>query len=95
MLKPANLFQPALERHPNGCLVRHILLSLNRAVGGVLDAVLLRLSDTLEKQQEFSSKVGGALIYPIIVTVGMIIVVFMYDDFCCAALIITLRRFQC
>jgi type IV pilus assembly protein PilC len=32
------------------------------------------LADNLEKQQEFGSKVKGALIYPVVIVVGMIIV---------------------
>lgn len=43
--------------------------------GGVLEEVLTKLADTLEKQSEFSSKVKGAMIYPVIVIVGMLIVV--------------------
>jgi len=40
--------------------------------GGVLDEVLKRLADNLEKQQEFQAKVKGALIYPVIIVVGMV-----------------------
>jgi type IV pilus assembly protein PilC len=43
--------------------------------GGVLEDVLMKLADNLEKQNEFSSKVKGAMIYPVIVIIGMIIVV--------------------
>jgi type IV pilus assembly protein PilC len=43
--------------------------------GGVLEEVLTKLADNLEKQNEFSSKVKGAMIYPIIVVIGMIAVV--------------------
>ncbi len=42
--------------------------------GGVLDKVLLRLADNLEKKREFLGKVKGAMIYPVIVIVGMIAV---------------------
>jgi len=42
--------------------------------GGVLEDVLLKLADNLEKQNEFSGKVKGAMIYPIIVVIGMIVV---------------------
>jgi type IV pilus assembly protein PilC len=42
-----------------------------------MDAVLLRLADDLEKQQEFGSRVKGALIYPAIIVVGMVIVSFV------------------
>lgn len=42
--------------------------------GGVLDKVLGQLADNLEKDTEFRGKVQGAMIYPIIVVVGMIAV---------------------
>jgi type IV pilus assembly protein PilC len=43
--------------------------------GGVLEEVLEKLSDNLEKQNEFAGKVKGAMIYPVIVIVGMVAVV--------------------
>jgi len=43
--------------------------------GGVLEEVLTKLADNLEKQNEFTSKVKGAMIYPVIVVIGMIAVV--------------------
>jgi type IV pilus assembly protein PilC len=42
---------------------------------GVLDEIMTKLADNLEKQSEFSSKVKGAMIYPVIVVIGMIAVV--------------------
>ncbi|MFA6602554.1 MAG: type II secretion system F family protein [Candidatus Shapirobacteria bacterium] len=42
--------------------------------GGVLDKVLAQLADNLEKDTEFRGKVQGAMIYPVIVVVGMIAV---------------------
>lgn len=42
--------------------------------GGVLDEVLNRLADNLEKQKEFRSKTQGAMIYPVIVLIAMAIV---------------------
>lgn len=39
--------------------------------GGVLDKILVRLADNLEKEHEFRSKVKGAMIYPAIIVVGM------------------------
>ncbi len=41
---------------------------------GVLEKVLLRLADNLEKQAEFRSKTKNALIYPAIITIAMVIV---------------------
>lgn len=60
---------------------------------GVLDEVMEKLADSLEKQSDFESKVKGAMIYPVIVVIGMIVVVIimmvfvipkllsMYSDF--------------
>jgi type IV pilus assembly protein PilC len=45
--------------------------------GGVLDKVLSRIADNLEKSEEFKGKVTSALIYPVIVIVGMVIVSFV------------------
>lgn len=45
--------------------------------GGVLEDVLARLADNLEKRKEFVGKVKGALVYPIIVIVGMVLVTFI------------------
>lgn len=41
---------------------------------GVLDTVLKKLADNLEKQREFRSKTKGALLYPAIIFVGMIVI---------------------
>lgn len=43
--------------------------------GGVLEEVMEKLADNLEKQNDFAGKVKGAMIYPVIVVVGMIAVV--------------------
>lgn len=43
--------------------------------GGVLEEVMTKLADSLEKQNEFASKVKGAMIYPVIVVIGMVAVV--------------------
>ena len=44
---------------------------------GVLDEILGKLAQNLENQNEFQGKVKGAMIYPVIVIIGMIIVVFI------------------
>ncbi len=60
---------------------------------GVLDEIITKLAETLEKQNEFQGKVKGAMIYPVIVIIGMVAVVIimmifvipkllsMYSDF--------------
>jgi type IV pilus assembly protein PilC len=42
---------------------------------GVLEEVMTKLADNLEKQSEFQGKVKGAMVYPVIVVIGMVIVV--------------------
>lgn len=67
----------ALNKHQ---VFSQVYIALVRAgeTGGVLDKILARLAETLEKQREFQSKVKGALIYPIIVVVTMIaVMIFM------------------
>lgn len=67
----------ALGRHPE-CFSK-IYVSLIRAgeAGGMLDQVLVRLADNLEKEREFQGKVKGAMIYPAIVIIGMFGVMFV------------------
>jgi type IV pilus assembly protein PilC len=64
----------AMARHPKVFSPTYIALLKSGEVGGVIDEVLARLADNLEKQQEFSGKVKGALIYPAIIVVGMFVV---------------------
>lgn len=67
----------SLAKHP--AYFNPIYTALVRAgeSSGKIDKVLLRLADTLEGQREFQNKVKGALVYPIIVILGMLIVVFI------------------
>ena len=41
---------------------------------GVLDQVLRKLADALDKQREFRSKTKGAMVYPVIIMIGMIVI---------------------
>src|SRR4030066_1739136 len=64
----------AAEKHPKVFNPTYVALLKSGEVGGVIDKVLVRLADNLESQEEFKGKVKGALIYPIIIVVGMVIV---------------------
>jgi len=64
----------AFAKHPKIFTKTYMALVKSGEVGGVMDEVLLRLADNLEKQQEFNGKVKGALIYPAIIVVGMLVV---------------------
>ncbi len=61
----------ALSKHNKIFSPTFIALIKSGEVGGVMDEVLARLADNMEKQQEFKGKVKGALIYPIIIVIGM------------------------
>lgn len=67
----------SISRHPKIFSPTYIALIKSGEVGGVMDAVLARLAENLEKQEEFAGKVKGALIYPIIIVIGMVIVSFI------------------
>lgn len=68
-------FADALDRHQETFSM--VFISLVRAgeSAGVLDKVLTRLAENLEKERDFRSKVKGAMIYPVIVVTAMIGVV--------------------
>jgi type IV pilus assembly protein PilC len=62
----------AMAKHPSAFNKTYVALIKSGELGGVLDEVLIKLAENLEKQQEFRGKVKGALIYPIIIVIGMI-----------------------
>lgn len=67
----------SMSKHPQAFSKTYIALIKSGEMGGVMDEVLVRLADTMEKQQEFRGKIKGAMIYPIIIIVGMIGVAFV------------------
>ncbi len=84
----------ALSRHPKIFSTTYIALIKAGEAGGVLDSVLARLADNLEKQEEFSGKVTGALIYPAIIVIGMIVVGFVMMIFVIPRLTSLYAEFQ-
>lgn len=65
----------ALSKHPSAFNNIYVNLVQAGETGGVLDKVLAKLAETLEKERDFKAKTKGAFIYPIIVVTVMIIVV--------------------
>jgi type IV pilus assembly protein PilC len=59
----------ALSRHPK--VFNHLYIAMVKSgeAGGVLDAVLMRLADTIEKQVELRRKIRSAMTYPVVVLV--------------------------
>jgi type IV pilus assembly protein PilC len=65
----------SLAKYPDVFSPIYVALVRAGESSGTLDTVLARLADTLESQAEFRSKVKGAMIYPVIIMVGMVAVV--------------------
>ncbi len=67
-------FYQAVEKHPK--VFDHIYVSIIKAgeTSGLLDKVLLRLADNLEKQAKLKSTIKSALMYPAIIIVLMAVV---------------------
>lgn len=76
-IRSGKSFTSALEKFPK--IFAPIYISLVRAgeASGKLDVVLERLADNLEKSRDFRNKVRGALVYPTLVTSGMVVVTFI------------------
>jgi len=66
----------AMNKHPK--IFSGVYVSMIRAgeMGGVLDTVLDRLGDHLERDEEINSKVKSASVYPAIISVFALIMVF-------------------
>ena len=64
----------ALEKHHD--IFPQVFISLIKAgeASGSMDKILTRLADTLENDHKFKGQVKGAMIYPVIVLVFMVIV---------------------
>ena len=70
-------FADSLNKHKD--VFSHVYISLVRAgeASGLLDTILDRLAENLEKQGEFRAKTKGALIYHIVVVTALIVVIFI------------------
>jgi type IV pilus assembly protein PilC len=73
-IEGGSTFADALVHHPETFSRVYIALVRAGESAGVLDTILIRLADTLEKQREFREKTKGAMIYPVIVLIGMALV---------------------
>lgn len=62
----------AMQKHPKVFSKVYVALIKAGESAGVMETILNRLADNLEKSRDFQSKVKGALVYPAIVFVGMI-----------------------
>lgn len=80
-IKGGSSFSVALKDYKSNFSNLYIALVRSGEASGKLGEILLRLADNLEKEREFKSKLKGALIYPIIIVVGMFVVMFIMVTF--------------
>jgi len=59
----------ALEKHPDAFSRLYVEMVKAGEIGGILDGVLLRLADQLEKDQDLRRKVRSAMTYPTVVLI--------------------------
>mgnify|MGYP006274107995 CR=1 FL=1 len=65
----------AMAKHPRAFNTLYTKMVAAGEVGGVLDVILQRLADFMEKAQRLKRKIIGALVYPVaVVTVAILIV---------------------
>ncbi len=76
-IQEGKTFSQAIAKHPK--LFTNIYVSIIKAGegSGLLDKVLARLADNLEKQAKLKSTIKGALMYPVIVIILMLVVMFI------------------
>ncbi|OGH02555.1 MAG: hypothetical protein A2798_02860 [Candidatus Levybacteria bacterium RIFCSPHIGHO2_01_FULL_37_17] len=67
-------FSQAMQKHPKVFSPIYVSIIQAGESSGLLDRVLLRLADNLEKEAKLKSTIRGALMYPVIVIVLMIVV---------------------
>lgn len=64
----------ALRKHPEAFPALYCNLIKAGESSGKLDDVLIQMATSLEKDREFRSRIRGAMIYPIVITIMMILV---------------------
>lgn len=84
----------SLAKHPKVFSKVYVALVRAGEAAGVLDKVLARLADNLEKQREFTSKVKGALVYPIIIIGGMVAVAVVMMIFVLPKMMVLYEEFE-
>jgi type IV pilus assembly protein PilC len=80
-IKGGSPLSVALADMPNSFPNYYISLIKAGESSGKLDDVFLRLAENLEKSREFRGKVTSALIYPLIVIIGILVVGFVMITF--------------
>lgn len=74
-------FSQALSKHPAVFTEVYIALIKAAETGGLLDKVLTRLADNLERSEDLKKQIRSALFYPLIIVIGMIGVIVVMNIF--------------
>lgn len=64
----------AIEGSGGGFSAVYVAMVRAGESAGVLDQVMGKLAETMEKQREFRSKTKGAMVYPVIIMVAMVVI---------------------
>lgn len=64
----------AVENSEGGFSSVYIAMVRAGESAGVLDQVMGKLADSLDKQREFRSKTKGAMVYPVIIMIAMVVI---------------------
>ncbi|MCD6570537.1 MAG: type II secretion system F family protein [Deltaproteobacteria bacterium] len=74
-------FADALKKHPSVFDVLYVNMVAAGEIGGVLDIILNRLAQYMEKTEALKSKVKGAMMYPIVVlcvAIGVVAILMIF-----------------
>ncbi len=93
-IKGGNPLSTAMKDLPESFPDYYVSLVKAGESSGKLDDVFLRLAENLEKAREFRGKVVGALIYPMIIIGGIIIVAFVMMTFVLPQLLELYKNFN-
>lgn len=80
-ISEGNTFSDALSNHKDAFSDIYIALIKAAEKGGLLDKVLSRLADNMEKGEDIKKRVRSALFYPAIVVTGVIVVIVVMNIF--------------
>lgn len=93
-LKGGMSFSSALSKYPKYFSNLYIALVKSGEASGKLAEILLKLSENLEREREFKSKLKGALTYPAIILIAMVIVIFIMITFVIPRLLNLYKEFN-
>src|SRR5215204_819464 len=68
-VEAGSFLSEALEKHPDAFSRLYVEMVKAGEIGGILDGVLLRLADQLERDQDLRRKIRSAMTYPVVVLV--------------------------